>query len=154
MVSFVVKTAPYICLGTHSFHSSFWWLIQKFKFYVFIWWYVKKSSHFVKQVLQPNIFLQLIVYSWDIGGKRTKMGPFWGVVFHENTSSKSKSKGAELIWAMRLCWTQCKVHIYYHPVNNNHNVMEVQKNFGLQNLFHKMRIFLGTVKNLLREGFN
>ena len=84
--------------------------------------------------------------------RRINMGPFWGVVFHENTSSKSKSKGAELIWAMRLCWTQCKVHIYYHPVNNNHNVME--KNFGLQNLFHKMRIFLGTVKNLLREGFN
>ena len=34
-------------------------------------------------------------------GERTKMGPFWGVVFHENTSSKSKfrSKGAELFWA-------------------------------------------------------
>ena len=33
-----------------------------------------------------------------IGGKRTKMGPFWGAVFHEITSSNSKfkSKGAEL----------------------------------------------------------
>ena len=29
--------------------------------------------------------------------KRTKMGPFWVVVFHENTSkSKFRSKGAEL----------------------------------------------------------
>ena len=36
-----------------------------------------------------------------IGEKMTKMEPFWGFVFHENTSSKSKfrSKGAELFWA-------------------------------------------------------
>ena len=36
-----------------------------------------------------------------IGGKRTKIGPFWGVVFHENTSCKSKprSKGTDLFWA-------------------------------------------------------
>ena len=35
-----------------------------------------------------------------IGGKRTKMGLFWGVVFHENTYTKSKFrlKGAELFW--------------------------------------------------------
>ena len=37
-------------------------------------------------------------------GKKDKngafLGPFWGVVFHENTSSKSKSKGAELFWAI------------------------------------------------------
>ena len=36
---------------------------------------------------------------WSIiGEKGTKMGPFWGAVFHEITSSNSKfkSKGAEL----------------------------------------------------------
>jgi len=37
----------------------------------------------------------------EIGGKRTKMGPFWDAVFHENTTRKSKfsSKGAEFFWA-------------------------------------------------------
>ena len=39
-----------------------------------------------------------------IWGIRTKMGPFRGVVFLENTSSKSKfrSKGAELFWALPI----------------------------------------------------
>ena len=36
-----------------------------------------------------------------IGEKGTKIGSFWGVVFHKKTTSRSKfrSKGAELFWA-------------------------------------------------------
>ena len=36
-----------------------------------------------------------------IGRKSTKMGSFWGAVFYENTSGKSKfsSNGAEFFWA-------------------------------------------------------
>ena len=39
-----------------------------------------------------------------IGGKRTKKGPFWVAVFHENTSGKSKfsSKGAEFFLAPKF----------------------------------------------------
>ena len=42
-------------------------------------------------------------------GKRTKMGPFWGVVFHENTSRKSKfrSKGAEFFGAPPILQLNC-----------------------------------------------
>ena len=37
------------------------------------------------------------------------MGPFWGFVIHENTSSKSKfrSKGAELFWAPPIFQLNC-----------------------------------------------
>ena len=37
------------------------------------------------------------------------MGPFWGVVFHENISSKSKfrTNGAELFWAPQISQLNC-----------------------------------------------
>ena len=42
-------------------------------------------------------------------GKRTQMESFWGVVFHENTLSKSKfrSKGADLFWAPPILELNC-----------------------------------------------
>ena len=49
-------------------------------------------------------------YGAKLGKKRTKIGPFWGFVFQENTSSKFKfvSKGSELC----LCF-QSLNYVYY-----------------------------------------
>ena len=52
----------------------------------------------------PPIRSKMGLIRSKIEWKRTKMGPFWGAVFHENTSSKSmiRSKGAEMLFHLNF----------------------------------------------------
>ena len=62
-----------------------------------------QSLTWKKQIRRPlpPISSKMAPIRRKVGEKRNKLGSFWGVVFHENTFSKSKfgSKGAELFWA-------------------------------------------------------
>ena len=52
------------------------------------------------------------------GTNKDQNGPFWDVVFHENTSRKSKfrSKGAELFWAPQFYSSNAPIDDLCHHI--------------------------------------